>query len=340
MKIHLFPQSGRFYKANLHSHSTVSDGRFTPEELKNLYKAKGYSILAYTDHELMVDHSNLDDSDFLTITGMEYAFVEKDDYWTSRTIELNFFAKDQHNVKHVCFNKKYVIHGEKWRADLVEHIGAPFEREYTIECIQAVIKAANQNGFLVSLNHPGYSMETPEFFGKLNGLFAMEIYNHISLMGGGVNDYNPAMYDDMLRRGKNLYCIAADDCHSKKEDSDPTCDRYGGFTMINAENLTYKDVIEALEKGNFYSSQGPLIEELYVEDGIVHLKCSPAKYVAMNTEHRPFGGIHVAKDGDFLTEVTFDLPKKQRYMRFDVMDACGRHANTRAYFLDKLATML
>ena len=34
MKKYLLPKDGSFYKANLHCHSTVSDGRFTPEEIK------------------------------------------------------------------------------------------------------------------------------------------------------------------------------------------------------------------------------------------------------------------------------------------------------------------
>ena len=39
------------YKANLHCHSTLSDGHLTPEQLKKLYKDNGYSILSITDHE-------------------------------------------------------------------------------------------------------------------------------------------------------------------------------------------------------------------------------------------------------------------------------------------------
>ena len=333
MRTYLLPKDGSFYKANLHAHSTVSDGKLTPEQLKKLYQAKGYHILAYTDHELLVDHSELDDESFLTLTSMEYAFIEKDDYFSSRTIELNLFAKDQHNTRQVCFTPSYVIHGEKWRVPTVDRIGEDYERAYTVESIQHVIDAANENGFLVSLNHPGYSMETPEFFGRFENLFAMEIYNHISLVGGGVNDYNPAMYDDMLRRGKRLYCIAADDCHKNRADDDPLCDRYGGFVMLKAGSLTYANVISALEKGDFYASQGPLIEELYVEDGYVYIKSSPVKYIAMNTERRPFGGICMAREGESLTEARFKLPINQAYVRFDLMDGTGKHANTRAYFL-------
>ena len=39
------------YKANLHSHSVISDGNLTPAEMKKAYKDRGYSILAITDHE-------------------------------------------------------------------------------------------------------------------------------------------------------------------------------------------------------------------------------------------------------------------------------------------------
>ena len=314
---YLISNNGTFFKANLHAHSTVSDGRLTPAQLKELYKAQGYSVLAFTDHELLVDHSDLDDDEFLTITSMEYAFIEKDDYFQSRTIELNLFAKDQHNTAQICYDPS-------------------FEKKYTIECIQKVIDEANANGFLVSLNHPSYSMESPEFFGQLDGLFAMEIYNHISFVAGGVFDYNPAMYENMLRRGKSLYCIAADDCHSDSPDSAVNCDRYGGFVMIKAKRLEYGEIISALERGDFYASQGPIIDELYVNDKKVYIKCSPAKYIAMNTEHRPFGGIQIAKDGDYLTEAVFDLPDGQSYMRFDIIDERGRHANTRAYALDEI----
>ena len=61
MKHYLLPETGNFYKANLHCHSTCSDGQWTPEELKEQYMKQGYSIIAYTDHQLMYNHSYLTD---------------------------------------------------------------------------------------------------------------------------------------------------------------------------------------------------------------------------------------------------------------------------------------
>ena len=40
---HLLPPV-KYYKANFHCHSVVSDGKLTPEELRDAYKEKGYSI--------------------------------------------------------------------------------------------------------------------------------------------------------------------------------------------------------------------------------------------------------------------------------------------------------
>ena len=72
MKKHLIPIDRNFYKANMHCHSDWSDGKTTIQDLKKLYKEKGYSVLAITDHEGLFYHSELDDPEFLTIPSVEY----------------------------------------------------------------------------------------------------------------------------------------------------------------------------------------------------------------------------------------------------------------------------
>ena len=37
-------------KINLHTHTTQSDGRRTPEEAAKIYKDAGYDAIALTDH--------------------------------------------------------------------------------------------------------------------------------------------------------------------------------------------------------------------------------------------------------------------------------------------------
>ena len=64
---YLLPKGGNFYKANLHCHTTVSDGSLTPAEVKDAYKAHGYSVIAYTDHDIMIPHDDLNDDGFLAM---------------------------------------------------------------------------------------------------------------------------------------------------------------------------------------------------------------------------------------------------------------------------------
>ena len=71
MKRFLISPDKKQYKANLHCHSTLSDGSRTPLELKAMYKEHGYDILAITDHCHPKSHASLSDKDFLMLTGYE-----------------------------------------------------------------------------------------------------------------------------------------------------------------------------------------------------------------------------------------------------------------------------
>ena len=70
-RINLLPLEGKFYKANLHSHTTISDGRLTPEQDKEAYKSRGYEILAITDHRIYGNHEALNEENFLVIPAVE-----------------------------------------------------------------------------------------------------------------------------------------------------------------------------------------------------------------------------------------------------------------------------
>ena len=73
---YLFGAKGNFFKANLHSRSSFSDGKLSPYELKRLYKDNGYSILAITDNEPR-DYSDLSDNTFLILSGFDFGTSSK-----------------------------------------------------------------------------------------------------------------------------------------------------------------------------------------------------------------------------------------------------------------------
>ena len=48
-----FSQPGRWYRGNLHTHTTASDGEQSVTERCAAYRAAGYDFLAITDHHLV-----------------------------------------------------------------------------------------------------------------------------------------------------------------------------------------------------------------------------------------------------------------------------------------------
>ena len=163
MRKYLLPPEGNWYKANLHAHTTVSDGELTPEEAKEAYKAHGYSIFAYTDHHIMVDHSYLADEDFLPLIGWEFDVCE-DKPWREHplTTHICFIALDNNNPKqHIVNRSKYA---EKSMA-YAEHFcfdpndpGEPLT--YSAKDITYAMEKGREAGFFVTYNHPQWSMET------------------------------------------------------------------------------------------------------------------------------------------------------------------------------------
>lgn len=335
MKKYLIPREGRFYKANLHCHSTISDGRLSPEELKALYKSNGYSVLSITDHEVLIDHSYLNDADFLTITGYEIAVTEDKPgpFDLKKTCHLNLFATRPDIDTAVCFNPDYCWCISKEIIDRQKYKGGIYHRTYSPETINHIIEEANNSGFIVQYNHPAWSLEDAFDFCRYKGFFAMEIYN-TGCAKMGISEYNIKDYDTYLRQAGRIFCTANDDCHSMADKPAALSDYFGGFTMIKAEKLTYSAVMDSLIKGNFYASFGPYINELYVEDGKAYIKCSDARYISMTTQGRR-AKLFAAENGRVLNEAVFDIHPMDGYIRFDVTDSEGRHANTRAYFLDE-----
>lgn len=330
MRKYLIPDSGNFYKANLHCHSTVSDGKRTPEEIKAIYMSHGYSVVAFTDHDVLIPHPELADADFLPLNGFE-AEVDAagDQDWSNKkTCHICFIAKDPNNVTMPFYHRTQYIwgNGAKYRPQIVYDESQPdYVREYSHAGISDMMRRGREAGFFVTYNHPTWSRQDYADYMGYEGMHAMEIMN-FNCWVGGYFDYNPRVYDDMLCAGKRIYAIAADDNHGWSNDE---C---GGWTMIKAASLEYRAIMEALEKGHFYASWGPEIHALWVEDDSIHIKCAPAKRIVVTYRSRR----SYAMCGDGMTEATFKLRPDDGYVRITVIDEQGRCADTNAYFIDEL----
>lgn len=333
MKKILLPEGKGRFKANLHCHTTISDGRMTPEQVKEYYKERGYSIVAYTDHEILVGHNELTDGEFLALNGFELEVYERlpnTPFKLQKTCHFCLVARDSENLMNVaCSHGKYVIcAGSKPYIDRVvyDESETDIEREYTPECINRIMKRCRDAGFFVTYNHPGWSYEEPWSYMSYEGFHAMEMVNYASCVGG-YPEHNEMVYDQMLRSGKRIFAVAADDNHSAAS----SC---GAYVVVLADKLEYKTVTDALLRGDFYASEGPEIGALWYEDGCVHIKTSPVCEARMNLGIR--GAKIKTSGGESFTEATFPLDPDAKYFRITVRDDKGLYAYTSAYFLDEL----
>ena len=104
--------------------------------------------------------------------------------------------------------------------------------------------------------------------------------------------------------------------------------------MIKANALEYRTITRALQDGSFYASQGPEIHDLWLEDGVLHISCSPAEKIILTTSRRR-RAIVLAEEGESVSCADFPVMDEEIYVRVTVVDHRGRPANTNAYFLDQ-----
>ena len=335
---HLLPRTN-YYRANLHCHSTISDGSYTPEQIKEIYKAEGYSVVAYTDHDIMIAHDDLTDESFLALTGYEMEINEDLGGLPGKFISTCHlcFVSLVENPLQICFHRTKFMpkcSQPSWHLARYDESIPDFERVYTPECINEMIRRGVEGGFFVSYNHPTWSRENYPIYMAYQGMHAMEISNYSSRTIG-YDDYNPRVFDDMLRGGKPVFCSATDDNHNHKAPGTLGFDSFGGFNMIKATALTREAIAQALLAGNFYASEAPKIYDLYVEDGELHVTTSPAREIALVTRTRAHRVVYRTTDENGnripVTEATFKFTPEDGYIRITVTDEDGRHANTQAY---------
>ena len=310
----------------------MSDGTRTPEEVKADYMAMGYSIVAYTDHNTLVSRRELCDENFLALNGFEVDILDElcgRPINHVKTCHICLVALSPDNLNQVCFHRsKYIDTTPEIFATIKHDESKPdYERVYTPECISEIMKEGRDNGFFVTYNHPAWSLEDYRDYSNYYGMHAMEICNYASYVTG-MYEYNPHVYDELLREGRRIYCVAGDDNHGVKSS-------YGAFTMIKADSLDYESVAKALLAGNFYASCGPKINALWVEDGEMHIEVEDAESISFNTNGRRRFAVH-RKPGEKLTHASFKILDEDIYVRATVVDANGKMANTNAYFTDEI----
>lgn len=301
MLVSPFSKPGRFWKGNLHTHSTRSDGTLSPEQVCQVYRKAGYDFLALTDHFLkayeypVVDTTPFRTADFTTLIGAE----------------LHSGRTELGNLWHILA------------------VGLPldFSPPFTDESGPQIAARALNAGAYVAVAHPQWYTLTEADVLSLGPVHAIEVFNGTSV------DYNDRadswfMMDLMLMRGHRYTACATDDAHFMPQRHDAML----GWVQVKAPELTPDSLLAALKTGDYYSSTGPEIYDVQVYPGEkLTVRCSPASRVFIAGS----GWTADSVTGSGLMEAEFNLEKfRSPYVRVIVRDKDGRRAWSNPFWFD------
>lgn len=302
-----FTTPGRFYRGNLHTHSTLSDGVLTPEEVCRRYKAEGYDFIALTEHFIgiydfpIADTVPFRDDSFTTILGAE----------------LHSGAQENGELWHIL------------AVGLPSDFTPPATRTFIAEDGQEtgpeIAARAVEAGAYVAIAHPHWSNLTHDDARSIAKAHAVEAYNHGCAMGCDRADGFHTL-DILLNEGRDLHLIATDDAHF----SEP--DHFGGWVMVKARANDPDALLAALKDGAFYASQGPELRDIRVTGDHVEVDCSAVVSIIVQANGNTAKAVH----GHSMT--TGRLPRNlfaaSPWIRITVIDAAGRRAWSNPIWLD------
>ena len=246
------------YIANLHAHTTHSDGGLSPAELVDLYHGIGYPILAITDHDDQINTTTWPWTEFSSLMeGNPYSWENRD------SDELGMLAISGNEYS---YNHHFVGLFTTYMTETNE----PFDITMTNLC--------NEPGVITFLAHPGRYWkvfntyeDTDEYspvwyrniFERYDAecLIGMEVYSQQNR-----HPYDRVLWDmvlSMLMPNRPIFGLGTDDYHRLQ----------AGWSATNhlMTELTEEALRNSLSRGQFFThytqtatEEAPIIERINV----------------------------------------------------------------------------
>ncbi len=288
-------KESKWYKGNLHTHSYWSDGDEFPEPILDWYKSQGYHFLSLTDHNTLAEGDKWieikEDSIY------QNAFKKYLDTYGSKWVEYKIDSG-----KTLVKLKTYIEYKSKFEEpgrfltiqseeitdsfeDKPLHMNAtnleqkinPSGGGSVVEVLQnnldQVLKQRKETGtpMFPHVNHPnfGYGVALEDMI-SLKGERFFEVYNGhpmVHNMGDSVHISTENMWDliniSYLKDKKSImYGLATDDSHHYHKKGSTWSNAGRGWVMVQADTLSSKSLINAMEDGKFYASTGVQLREI------------------------------------------------------------------------------
>ena len=307
----------QWWKGNLHTHSLWSDGDDYPEMIADWYKKNGYHFLGISDHNILAEGNR-----WIHIeknAGGRRAFEKYLERFGPKWVE----HKTEKNIPKVRlknfseYKAKMSVEGKFLLMQAEEltdrfqgvpiHINATNLKNYippqggsslaTViqNNVNAVLEQRKKTGqpMFPHINHPNFGwalkptdmiqLKGEQFFEVYNGHPAVNNYGdakHLSTVQiwDIINAYRVGIYKLPL-----MFGLATDDAHNYHQIAIGKSNTGRGWVMVKAPALSAPSIIEAMEKGDFYSSSGVSLSTIQTTKESFSFKISTEKGVTYKT---------------------------------------------------------
>ena len=295
----------QWYKGNIHTHTTESDGDEDPYKVVSWYRRHGYDFLVLSDHN------------HLTLL----------DYGSGRR----------------RFRKPLMVPGEEVSVRLrggetpihingvgISRVVEPIDAGDVVATLQANVDAIVEAGGIASINHPnfGWAFDHREL-SLVEGASLLEVFNGhpgVNVFGAPGKPSYEEIWDGVLGAGRVIFGVATDDSHNYHDFSPSRSNPGRGWVMVHADELTQDAIVDGLAAGNFYASTGVTL---------TRLECSADGIALEIDEERDFiyTTRFTGKDGVLLAEITgpaaeYEANGDEGYVRATVASSSGPRAWT------------
>lgn len=287
-------------KLGLHTHTTLSDGRATPEEAAQIYLNEGYDAIAITDHWHYGEECEIEGLKILS--GCEYNIGGHDGAHVVHVIGVGMTSdpqipEDWKNMQKTAFSK----------------------------AAEVIKKIKLYNGLAI-VGHPAWSLNTPEQLISLGDFDGTEIYNSVSECGMSDRAYSDVIIDQLATAGRLTNILAVDDTHYYEGD------QCRGWIMVESTDMDTDRLVRNIRAGRFYATQGPEVHIEKIAPDKVKIVCSPVNKVVFQSNTTWAAGRIVREDG--LVEAEYVKAPDDRFVRAEVTDENGLKAWTNYVIFD------
>ncbi len=304
----------KWWKGNTHTHTFWSDGQDYPEMVADWYKQHGYNFLTLSDHNILsqgqkwvdVDHRHIEaDIHNKYVERFSADWVQTRQLGVKKQVRLKPLNEFRHLLEET--NQFIMIQGEELTPgkghvnaiNTIEQIGAKggnTDTEILQNNINAVLEQEQRTGqeMLPHVNHPNWRWDfDAEDIIPLIGEQFFELYNAGGTSCNNIGDENHVSTEKMwdiilaMRLGvlnlPVMYGVGTDDSHTYHKTGPELSIPGRAWIMVRSTHLTPEYIINAMEAGDFYASNGLTLKDVQFDGKTLKVKIDAKLGVSYTT---------------------------------------------------------